>query len=905
VGRIVELLDLARDGESGVLAVIGDAGVGKSALIDHAAALADGFQLVRTSGFESETELAFAGLGDLLRPLASHLPALPDVQRSALASALALGPPVGGDPVTVCVAALNLLAAAADDRPVLAVVDDAHWLDRASADVLAFVGRHLQDEGVVLVLAARAGTDTFDRRGLEVVELGGLEPDAAAELAVRWSGVEPAVAARLATLTGGNPLALRELAGALRDEQRSGAEPLPDPAPASGWAQHVFGQRIEALPADTRRAVVIAAAAGGEDMRLLARALRAEGLAAGVLEPAEAAGLVSLAPGRFAFRHPLVASAAYHLAAAADVRSAHAAVASAMEDDAEEARAWHRASATLEPDAGVSADLERAARSAAMRGGHGTAARGLHRAAMLAPDPAERVRLLLDAADASHRVGSMSAAAAYVTEAERLGTDRRATARAEMLRGRAEARMGSTERAVELMLSAAGRLRGDDTAEAVHVMVEAVDPCIRAGRPAEALTIARTAAELARSAGGAAADYAEVAVAAASTFVGDAGTATRLVTDVADRVLDRDDAREDLQLRAYVGMTLAFAEEWDRARTVLGELVAECERRAPAMLPYPLVSQAWLERGTGDWAAAVTNLEIAIRRSRESGRANDECWAHSILGWIRAAQGRAEPMEGHIARQLELDARFGLPYQAMTTAASRGLLALGEGDAAAAVPHLRRALERKLELGYCDATTQPVVAADLVEALVRQGDRRSAEPLAARLAGEATRPAARALAHRCAGLLEDDVTSFAEAAALHEEAGDRFGLARTQLLHAERLRRDGQRREARALLDQARSAFAELGAAPWLARAEAEDGRSARSLRPADEARDELTESEHQVASLAVRGLQNREIAGRLFMSVKTVEAHLTRVYRKLGVRTRVELVHSYQPQAEAGAMAR
>jgi DNA-binding CsgD family transcriptional regulator/tetratricopeptide (TPR) repeat protein len=368
---------------------------------------------------------------------------------------------------------------------------------------------------------------------------------------------------------------------------------------------------------------------------------------------------------------------------------------------------------------------------------------------------------------------------------------------------------------------------------------------------------------------------------------------------VADRVLDSQQTNEDLQLRAYVGMTLAFAEEWSRARAVLSELIVDCQRWAPAMLTYPLISQAWLERGTGDWAAAVTDLEVAIQRSAEVGRANDECWAHSILAWIRAAQGRDEVVEWHVARQLELDRELGLPYQAMTTEASRGLLALGRGDAEAAIPHLRRALDQKRERGYCDATTHPVITPDLIEALVRSGDRAAAQELLEQFEVEATRPSAQGLALRCRALIEDDASQFAAAAELQELVGDRFGLARTRLLHGERLRREGHRKDARALLEAAQEQFVELGAAPWAARAAEEDGRSARSLQPSETARDQLTASEHQVASLAVRGLQNREIAGRLFMSVKTVEAHLTRIYRKLEVRTRVELVHSYRPQVE------
>src|SRR4051794_8856464 len=576
------------------MVVAGEAGVGKSSLLEHASS-AEGFRVLRCRGFESETELAFGSLGELLRPLSDDLGSLPDAQRAALASALALGPPVAADPVTVCVAALNLLASTGDQQPKLAVVDDAQWLDRASAGVVTFLAHHLQAEGVALLMGVRPGDGVFDWRGMEVVELGGLAGDAAAELVRRTADVEPVVAERLADVTGGNPLALLELAAELSDEQRRGAEPLPEPVPAIGWAQHVFGQRILGLPEPSRRALVVAAAAGGENMLLLGRALAADGLSAADLEPAEVAGLISLEPGAFRFHHPLVASAAYHLASGPEVRSAHAAVAAAMvSDDEADARAWHRASAAVEPDAGIAADMERAARSAAERGGHATAAKALHRAALLAPEPGERVRLLLDAADAAQRGGSMPMAAAYVDEAESLGTEGQATARAEMLRGRAEARMGSTARAVDPMRGAARRRPAGEPQAAVHIMVEAVDPSIRAGHPQEALGIAEEAARIAEPIGGAAADYAQVAVAAASVFIGDAERGSRLVTEVADRVLARPDARDDLQLRAYVGMTLAFAEEWERAREVLGELIADCERAAPAMLPYPLVSLAWL-----------------------------------------------------------------------------------------------------------------------------------------------------------------------------------------------------------------------------------------------------------------------------------------------------------------------
>ena len=903
--RVDRTLAAARAGDSAALVVSGEPGIGKSALLAHARAQAEGMAVLQARGFESESELAFAALTELLGPVGGRLDALPDFQRAALASALALGPPVSGDPLTVCVGALNLVAAAADGAPLLAVVDDAHWLDRPTAEVLAFIAHHLHAEGVALLIGTRSGPGAFDCRGLDVLSLEGLAPDAAAELARASASIDSGVAQRMATLTGGNPLALIELAGSLSEPQRRGSVPLDEPVPASGWAQHVFGQRLELLGPDTRRALLIATAAGGDEMLVLARALAGEGLSAAALEPAETAGLVQLSPDRFGFRHPLVRSAVYHLAAPPDVRSAHAAVAAALvEPERSDQRAWHLASAAVEPDAAVAAAMEQAARSADRRGGFATAARAFARAAALAPDAAERARLLVDAAEAAERIGGVAAALEHLDAADRVGLADSQRARAELLRGRVEARTGSTVRAFDLMASAAGRLRHDDPAAAVLALVESVDSCIRSGRPGQALETALAATALAEQLPpGPPQLYSQVAVATAQVFLGDALEASRLILEATEAALGGGRMAHDLQLRAYLGLGLAFAEEWDRAGEVLSELIADCELRAPALVTYPLVSQGWLERGIGDWTAAVTDLEVAVQRSVEGGRANDECWGHSVLAWIRAAQGQQQLVELHVARQLELDRLLELPYQVMTTHAARGLLALGGGDAAAAVDELERALELKQQHGYCDATTQPVVTPDLVEALIRCDRRRQCEPLIEQFARSAQRPSALALLARCRALVSGDEEAdelFEQAAALHRQARDRFGLARTQLLHGERVRRAGLRRRSRELLEAARDGFAELGAEPWRARAEQEDVRSARVLRGAAADRDELTPSEHQVASLAVRGLQNREIAQRLFMSPKTVEAHLTRIYRKLGVRTRVELVHRYQPEPAA-----
>ena len=474
--------------------VSGEPGIGKSTLLEYAVTAGGGMTVLATRGFESESELAFASLTELLRPLEQDLGALRDVQREALAAALAIGPPVDAEPLTVCVAALDLVAVAAEREPLLIVIDDAHWLDRPTAEVVSFLARRLHAERVAVLVATRPAAGAFDPGGLAVIELDGLEPDAAAALAGAAAPVDAAVAERLAALTGGNPLALVELTSSLTDAQRAGAEPLVEPVPASGWAQHVFGQRLEQLPSTARRALLIAAAAGSDEMVPVARALAVEQLEVSALEPAELAGLIVLTPDRVVFRHPLVASAVYHLAAAPEVRSAHAALAAALvEEGREDERAWHMALAAVEPDASVAAAMGDVGRSAERRGGFAAAARAYLRAAALEPDRQARARLILAAADCSQRMGAIAAARHCLDQVEQLHVTGVEAARADLLRGRIEARTGSTLRAFDLMRSSANLLEPVDPAAAALALVESVDPCIRSGQPALALETAERA----------------------------------------------------------------------------------------------------------------------------------------------------------------------------------------------------------------------------------------------------------------------------------------------------------------------------------------------------------------------------------------------------------------------------
>jgi DNA-binding CsgD family transcriptional regulator len=340
-------------------------------------------------------------------------------------------------------------------------------------------------------------------------------------------------------------------------------------------------------------------------------------------------------------------------------------------------------------------------------------------------------------------------------------------------------------------------------------------------------------------------------------------------------------------------MTLAFAERVRLASDTLEALIGECEHAAPGALTYPLISRAWLRRITGAWEGAQADGQRAVRLARQLRRSNDECWGLSILTWIAAAQGRLD--EGALAQQAELSERLELPYQLMCVHACRGHHSLAAGDAEAAAGELARALAAKRECGIIDATTHPVIGADLAEALVRSG--RDAEALAAarELHGEAERSgrgSALAVAERALAVAGDDPGSrFTRAWELHAGTADPFATARTALAWGDALRRDGQRVESRELLEEARARFERLGASLWEEQAASALARSGKVLRREPEKRDELTPAELEVASLVSEGKRNKEIAGALWMSEKTVEAHLSRIYRKLGVRNRAELV--------------
>src|SRR5215207_8010024 len=417
---VTALLDAARDSRSGVLVLRGQAGAGKSALLQDAVEQASDLQVLEARGIESEAELAFAGLHQLLRPILGQVDGLPGPQATALRAAFGLEQGRVKDRFLVSVAVLSLLAEAAERRPVLCVVDDAHWLDEASANALVFVARRLEAEGVVVLFAARDGDPRrFGAVGLPTLEIGGLGGVAVAALLAERAAVsvDPEVRDRLLERTGGNPLALIELPSVLTSDQLSGTQPLPLRLPLTDGVEHAFLERVRRLPDDAQALLLIAAA---EDTG------RQATLGAGVaaLDAAEAAGLVRVRAGGIAFRHPLVRSAVYQGATSSQRRQAHRALAGAADREGDaDRRAWHLAAAAVEPDQGVVRELDAAAERALGRGGFEAASAALERAATLTSDPHSRGRRLVAAAEHAWAAGQLGRTTGLLEAVRPLATE--------------------------------------------------------------------------------------------------------------------------------------------------------------------------------------------------------------------------------------------------------------------------------------------------------------------------------------------------------------------------------------------------------------------------------------------------------------------------------------------------
>lgn len=886
------VLAAARVGQGGALVLTGEAGIGKTALLDDAAASAHGMRVLRTTGTDSEAELPFGALLHLLRPALADLDGIPRPQAEALAAALALRPGSGGDRFAVGAGTLSLLSRFAEDEPLAVIVDDAHLLDPPSAQALAFAARRLAADPVALLAAAREGrAGPLTEAGLPEVRIGGLSPaDAANLVTARGRRFDLPLDDRLWTATGGNPLALLELA-----DDIPGLDALPSEAPVRVPASlaRAFARRADRLSPGARTALLVAAA-GGSDAGVLTAACALLDVPLPALEEAEAEGLLTLSPGRVDFRHPLVRSAVYREATPAARRAVHRALAAMAGDDADR-RAWHLGEAALGPDEETARAVESAAVRARDRGAAAAAATAFERAAHLSPHTAERVERLLTAAESAWQAGMADVAVRLLTEAAGHPPLPGVRIRAAVLRGRVAARTGAVEQARDILVAAgleAGETRPDT---AIELLAEAILACFFLGDTATSATVSRSIDRLIGAAHSRTARWVgPVSVGLAAVLTGQGGP-DRIRAAVGDLSPD-DPLVHDPVVVPWLALCPLFLRESSTGRDLVRTVMAELRRRTDiARLPL-LLFQVGRDQATTDrWDLAGASYAEGVELAREAGYTSDLAACLAGLAWLRARQGRDEECRAHAAEALEIGAAQHLGLFQAWAHAALAELDLAHGRLAPALDRFRllSAMLDDLELVDVDLSPGP----ELVEVLVSTGRGREAAALAEAYADRAQgkgQPwalarAARALALVCPEAELDE--RFSHALELHERTPDSYERARTLLCHGMRLRRARRRLDARAPLREAMGVFEDLGAGPWADRAAAElraTGETARR-RQADVLRD-LTPQELRIATLLAGGRTTRETAAALFLSPKTVEYHLRHVYIKLGVSTRHEL---------------
>ncbi len=893
---IDEMLAKAGEGRSTTLVVAGEAGIGKTALLEEAVRRADGLTVIRTVGVESESELAFSGISGLLRPLLHLLPQIPEPQHAALSSVLALGPPVPIDQFTAYAGVLSLLATAAEERPLLCAVDDVHWIDAASQQALVFASRRLGAEGVALLVARRDGEPTsFAQGGFPELALHGLPVDSARELVSARRpdvGVDAATLERLVDASAGNPLALVEATDILTDAQLAGREGLEEPIAFGAGVERAFAARFDSLDDDARRAVLIAAAGDILDSATLVTAI-GEPPASDALVRAEQAGLMSLSEGLVRFRHPLVRSAVYQTAGPEARRDAHASLASALPDDPLR-QAWHLAMATTGPDETVAARLEAVADEARARGGYLAAARALERAARLSEDSSDRGRRLLASASDSILAGRVERAFAILDETAELPLDAAARIQVSHLRARAELFGGDPMTSHQILVELAEDIEKEQPDQAAMLLAEACLPCLATAQGRLGLKTAERAYALAANAAP------ETRVTAAlilmqALFVTGEIRRSELLLDEYLPVIEAADPFEAVQFIQGPTLNLIYLERFDEARRLVSRVLSAARSSgALSMIVVPLGCVAELEYRIGNWTAALAASTEATRIGTETMSVN--------LPYFLAVLARLEAARGHEAEARELTAKArALAGEKLSDAIfaysglALGLLGMGLARYDDVVVELEP-VAQFTKRNEVDNPAMLLWHADLIEAYVRLGRTTDAERILERLEAAAveTGRTPQAAALRCRGILaskDEFEAHFLEAIRVHQETNVPFELARTELSFGERLRRAGRRADARLPLRSALATFERLGAAPWAEHARGELRSTGEAAQKRVEAPTEsLTAHELQVALAVAEGATNKEVAARLFVSPKTIDFHLRNIYRKLDIRSRTEL---------------
>jgi DNA-binding CsgD family transcriptional regulator len=899
------LLADVRAGRSRALVLRGEAGIGKTALLDHLVDSAEGFRVARAGGVQSEMELAFAGLHQLCREDVDRLDGLPAPQANALG--VVFGERAGDSPdqFLVGLAILSLLSDLAEERPLLCVVDDAQWLDQASTQALAFVARRLGTESIALVFGARELPVARGLVGLPELIVDGLsDADAREFLTSVFPGkLDERVRDRVVAETRGNPLALLELPRGIAPAELAGGFGMLSSMPLSGRIEESFQRREAPLPPATRLLLLLAAAEPVGDPALLWRAGAELGVGIDDAAPAEAEGLIRV-NGHVVFRHPLVRSAVYGSAPIGERQRVHRALAEATDAEADpDRRAWHRAEGAPRADEAVADDLEHSAERARARGGVAAAAAFLERAAQLTPDPARRAQRALAAAHAKQQAGSPDAALGLLAVAEEGPLDEEDDARVEYLRAQIAFHVRRGGDAPQLLLNAAKRLEAVDVAAARETYLEALQAALFAGRLGGACGVLETA-EAVRGAPAPSRPPAAVDLLldGLATRFTDGYEAAAPTLKSAIRLFREADIRRDRDMRWLWLVCRAAIDLWDDdAWYELNSLHVQLARDSGAltMLPFALHLSAAFRTSTGEFATAATLIEEANAITAATGNAPMQYNSPVLAAWRGQETQTAALIDAGVRDATTRDEGRAITITEYSTA----VLENGLGHYDTALVAAQRAFERDelamgsaapLELIEAAARSgKPTLAADALEWLI---ERTQASGTEWALGTEA----------RSRALLSDGEV----AENLFREAIDRLArcrvavyLGRAHLVYGEWLRRERRRLEAREQLRAAYEMLAGMGAEAFAARAARElqaTGEHARKRTV--ETRDQLTGQESQIAQLASEGLSNRDIAAKLFISPRTVEYHLHKVYTKLGVSSRNQLSRAMGSRTDAGA---
>ena len=895
------LIDAVRAGQSQVLVVSGEPGVGKTALLDYLAGRASGCRVERAAGVQSEMELAFAGLHQLCAPMLDRLDRLPGPQREALRTVFGMsaGPPP--ERFLVGLAVLSLLSEVAEERPLVCVVDDGQWLDRASAQALGFAARRLAADPVGLVFAARVPDE--DLAGLPGLTIGGLRAADARVLldSVLAGPLDARVRDRFIAETRGNPLALLELPRGVTSAELAGGFGLPGTQPGAtalaGRIEEAFGRRIQALAPDSRRLLQLAAADPSGDSPLVWRAAQTLGIPAHAATPAVEAGLAVFGT-QVRFRHPLVRSAAYESASLPDRRQVHGALAEATDAQADpDRRAWHRAQAAPGPDEEVAGELERSAGRAQARGGLAAAAAFLERAALLTPDPGRRAERLIAAAQTKRDAGAPDAALSLLVEPEAEPVDELQAAKVERLRGQIAFDQRHGTEAARLLLSAARRLESVDARLAREAHLESLMAAYWVG-PQDAPGPLSEAAHAARSAVPGPNPPRTVDVlldAFAVWFTGQRdGSSGSHLTQALELLLALDVSNDEAGRWAWltagtainlIGLELCDDESWFALTTAQVRFARETG--ALVHLQFALNYLASAQTAMGELAAAAQLMEEDHLIAEATGNPPVALADMMIATW-RGREDEALPM---IEAVSQASAASGLGLMVDFCVYARSVLYNGLGRYDAALDAAQRAFELR-PIGY-----GPLVMSELAEAAAKTGDAGLAQAALESACGRARvtpTPWALGIEARCRALLSSGEAAdncYRESIGHLAETRMRSEVGRGHLLYGEWLRRENRRADAREQLRTARDVLDATGMEAFAERARRELLATGESVgMPAPEASSALTAQEAQIARLARDGRTNPEIGAQLFLSARTVEWHLRKIFTKLGIGSRREL---------------